>query len=103
LYDAELAMPLTVRLPPPIDQALADFCASHGLTKSQVVQQSLAEHLQRAAQPDARARAGKLENVSPAFAAFKRAGLIGSLHLGEVSATRDVVRARMASRLKKAR
>lgn len=103
MYDIELAMTLTVRLSPPIDQALADFCASHGLTKSQVVQQSLAEHLQRSAKADSKAQGGKPKSVSPAFAAFKRAGLIGSLHLGEVSATRDVVRARIASRLKKAR
>lgn len=96
-------MTLTVRLSPPIDQALADFCAAHGLTKTQVVQQSLAEHLQRSARADAGARGAMPGKVSPAFAAFKRAGLIGSLHLGQPSATRDVVRARIASRLKKGR
>src|SRR5689334_15769518 len=42
-------MTLTVRLPEPLDHALEDYCAAHGLSKSQVVQESLADYLVRRA------------------------------------------------------
>ncbi len=40
---------LSVRLPEPLEQALAAHCAATNLTKSAVVQQALEEHLKRAA------------------------------------------------------
>ena len=93
-------MTLTVRLPQPLDAHLDAYCAAHGLTKSHVVQESLAIYL---AQAQAEAPGRKMPAaVSPAYAAFKRAGLVGSQHLGQASATRDVVRERMAARLKRA-
>ena len=36
---------LSVRLPEPIERDLTQFCASRNLTKSQVVQEALAEYL----------------------------------------------------------
>jgi hypothetical protein len=91
-------MTLTVRLPEPLDRALEDFCAAHGLTKSHVVQQSLADYLVRQGDGPT-APAGKT-GVSANYAAFKRAGLIGCVRLGGASATKGVVRERMAARLK---
>lgn len=35
---------LSVRLPPPLEQELATWCARQGVTKSQVVQEALADY-----------------------------------------------------------
>jgi hypothetical protein len=93
-----VAMTLTVRLPEPLDHALEDYCAAHGLTKSHVVQESLARYL--VGQGDASAASAGKAGVSANYAAFKRAGLIGCVRLGGASATKDVVRERVAARLK---
>jgi hypothetical protein len=98
LYDRRPAMPLTVRLSEPLERALEAYCAEHGLTRTEVVQESLTEHLGRAARATGDGLAGR--SVSRSYAAFKRAGLVGALRLGSESATKDVVRARIASRLK---
>jgi len=37
-------MPISVRLPPRVEQELADYCASHKVTKSEAVKRAL-EHL----------------------------------------------------------
>lgn len=87
-------MTLTVRLSKPLEEALRAYCADRGLTKSHVVQEYLASYLLDARQPPPPSQA------SPAYTAFKRAGLVGSVRLGSASATRDVVRERMAARLK---
>lgn len=92
-------MTLTVRLSPPLEEALDTYCAEHGLTKSQVVQESLATYLIQS--KAARATGPAKEAVSANFAAFQRAGLVGSVRLGPASATRDAVRERMAARLRR--
>jgi len=94
-------MTLTVRLPSPLDQALDDYCATHGLTKSHVVQQCLAAYLVQASRQPAGGAAAPA--VSANFAAFKRAGLIGSVRLDGRSATKEVVRDRVAARLQRKR
>lgn len=92
-------MPLTVRLSEPLERALDAYCAEHGRTKSEVVQESLSAHLSRAAA--SAAGSGKAPQVSRNYLAFKRAGLVGALHLGEQSATKEVVRARVLESLKR--
>ncbi len=91
-------MTLTVRLPKPLEDKLQAYCADAQLTKSQVVQECLASYLvqQRVKAPALRAE------VSPAYAAFRRAGLVGAVDLGAASATRDVVRQRMDQKLRRA-
>ena len=42
-------MTLTVRLPPRVEEELARYCVSRGLTKSQVVKEALERLLARAA------------------------------------------------------
>lgn len=37
-------MPISVRLPPRVEQKLADYCVSHNVTKSEAVKRAL-EHL----------------------------------------------------------
>ncbi|MEO7393153.1 MAG: ribbon-helix-helix domain-containing protein [Ramlibacter sp.] len=94
-------MTLTVRLPQTLEQALGEYSASNGLTKSHVVQEALADYL---------ARTGKQKQVAPEngvsanYAAFKRLGLIGCVRgmTGE-SATKDVVRKRAIERLTRQR
>ena len=90
-------MTLTVRLPEPLDRALENYCAAHGLTKSHVVQECLAQYLV----PKAKAAGDGNGSVSANYAAFKRAGLIGSVQIDAASATKDVVRKRAAARLQR--
>jgi hypothetical protein len=89
-------MTLTVRLIDPLEQALEDYSAAHGVTKSHVVQEALAEYLVRAKKDNA-ARRG---SVSPAYRALKKAGLIGCFRGEGVSATKEVVRKRVLESLK---
>ena len=90
-------MTLTVRLDKPLEQALDAYCAEQGVTKSQVVQECLATYLVNARGVGEAAA----DRVSPAYAAMKKAGLVGSVRLGSASATRDVVRERMAAKLRR--
>lgn len=43
-------MTISVRLPPRVEQKLADYCTSHKVTKSEAVKRALEEMLERAAQ-----------------------------------------------------
>ncbi len=38
-------MPLSVRLPPRVEQRLADYCASHGITRTDAVKRALEQML----------------------------------------------------------
>jgi hypothetical protein len=93
-------MTLTVRLPQPLESALENYCAAHGLTKSEVVQECLAEYLVR----EKRQAQDSPAEVSANYAALKRAGLIGCVSgAGGASATKEVVRQRALERLTRAR
>lgn len=50
-------MPISVRLPPRVEQQLADYCASHKVTKSEAVKRAL---LQMLAQSSGKAGAFEL-------------------------------------------
>ncbi len=100
-------MTLTVRLATALESALELHCAERGVTKSLVVQESLAQYLLGAKAKRAGDRAeGHVEpseNVSDNYKAFVAAGLIGTGELGGVSATNAVVRERIAQHLRRKR
>jgi hypothetical protein len=90
-------MTLTVRLDPPLEAALERYCTSAGVTKTLVVQESLARYLvtmQAAAKGPADAEAAAPAPVSANFRAFQEAGLIGAMAL-DLSADKAGVRARI--------
>ncbi len=95
-------MTLTVRLDTTLESALDSYCAERGVTKSLVVQESLAAYLLDAASAKAKAKANSAAigrgraaaPVSANYKAFADAGLIGAGELGGVSATNKVVRER---------
>ena len=91
-------MTLTVRLDHTLESALERYCAATGVTKSLVVQQSLAAYL-LASQPQAGkpagAQAGRKAQGSANYRAFEDAGLIGAVALGH-GADKAGVRARIA-------
>ncbi len=94
-------MTLTVRLPQPLEQALDEYSASNGLTKSHVVQEALAVYLAGTRKQKQLAPEG---GVSANYAAFKRLGLIGCVSgMGGESATKEVVRKRALERLTRPR
>ena len=94
-------MTLTVRLTHTLEQALDEFSAANGLTKSHVVQEALAGYLARHSEQKAPAGEGP---ISANYAAFKRLGLIGAVSgMDNASATKEVVRARAVARLKRPR
>lgn len=88
-------MTLTVRLDPLLASALHRYCDEHGLTKSLVVQESLAAYL-LAGKPAA--AAGAVAPRSANYRAWDEAGLLGAVAGDGVSATKAVVRARVAQR-----
>jgi hypothetical protein len=45
LYYIDAAMTLTVRLPDRVEQDLAEYCVTHGVTKSEAVKRALEELL----------------------------------------------------------
>ncbi|MBI5278615.1 MAG: hypothetical protein HY854_19435 [Burkholderiales bacterium] len=90
-------MTLTVRLPQNLEHALEEYSATHGLTKSHVVQEALADYLVRTKKDGKSARKG---GVSANYAAFKRLGLIGCVSGDGVSATKDVVHKRIVEHLR---
>ena len=94
-------MTLTVRLDTAIESALDRYCAERGVTKSLVVQESLAAYLLDAASAKANAAAAgrgrAAAPVSANYKAFADAGLIGCIAIGQV-ADKAGVRARMAER-----
>ena len=89
-------MTLTVRLDAATESALERYCLERGVTKSLVVQESLAVYLvtrdpgHRAAGPGRAA-----QTTSENYKAFEGAGLIGAGELGSVSATKSAVRKRV--------
>ena len=93
-------MTLTVRLPPTLEQALDEFSASQGLTKSHVVQEALADYLARGKQ---RGKSVAPREVSENYRALKKAGLIGCVRGDGISATKEVVRQKVLEALKKRR
>ena len=93
-------MTLTVRLDAAIESALERHCAERGVTKSLVVQESLAEYLladktRRADDAVTRAKVG--QPLSANYKAFAEAGLIGGVALGK-GVDKAAVRARIAER-----
>lgn len=90
-------MTLTVRLPPPLDAELQAYCDAHGLTKSHVVQESLAGYLGR---DKRRVKPDSGRETSENYRALKKAGLIGCVRGDGVSATKEVVRQRVLDQLK---
>ncbi|MFN0302812.1 MAG: hypothetical protein ACKVQU_20950 [Burkholderiales bacterium] len=94
-------MTLTVRLDSAIESALERHCAERGVTKSAVVQESLAALLWGGALPGKSARGERA--ASPVFEAFRRAGLVGAGELGVGSADKHVVRARAMQRIRRSR
>lgn len=92
-------MTLTVRLDTAIESALDRYCSERGVTRSLVVQESLAAYLLGEVSSRANAAAGIRAITDPAtsatFKAFADAGLIGAVALG-AGADKQAVRARMA-------
>jgi predicted transcriptional regulator len=80
-------MPLTVRLDPSLDAALATYCEAHGVSKSLVVQESLARYLVQQVDKAGSAGQGRAAKggaaapapVSSNLRAFEAAGLVGSI------------------------
>lgn len=92
-------MTLTVRLDETLESALERYCAEAGVTKSLVVQQSLAAYLLASQPPaDKPARAGAKSLISANYRAFDEAGLIGAVALGDGRADKAGVRSRIAQR-----
>ena len=89
-------MTLTVRLPQPLEDALGEYAASQGLSKSHVVQEALANYLAKTGKDKAPSPEGA---VSETYAAFKKLGLIGCVPGEAASATKDVVRERIVRQL----
>jgi hypothetical protein len=91
-------MTLTVRLDDSLESALERHCAARGVTKSRVVQESLAAYLLSGALHPGKAApgpAGREAQVSANYQAFAEAGLIGAVALG-LGADKAAVRARVA-------
>jgi predicted transcriptional regulator len=92
-------MTLTVRLDETLESALERYCAEAGVTKSRVVQQSLAAYLLAGNTPASKAAGVRVHGEAQASAnyrAFEKAGLIGAVALGVGSADKAGVRARVA-------
>ena len=92
-------MPLTGRLGPALDAALERYCSEHAVTKSLVVQESLATYLVHAplqGGASAPARGGRASPApSAAYLAFERVGIIGAGAVGGSSADKAAVRKRV--------
>ena len=95
----ELPVTLTVRLDNAVESALERHCAERGVTKSAVVQKSLAAYLWG---DGAQNKAADGEHASSAvFEAFRQAGLVGAGELGGASADKKAVRARAMQRIRR--
>ena len=93
-------MTLTVRLDPALESALDRHCADRGVSKSLVVQESLAAYLLEQAPTTAPAGKSKPRTFSASFRAFADAGLLASVASGG-GADKAAVRKRVAERLKR--
>jgi hypothetical protein len=100
------AMTLTVRLDNTLESALERYCTERGVTKSLVVQESLASYLvvrqAELASVSGDASAKPLTKVSANYRAFAEAGFIGAGELGGGSADKAAVRARAMQRIRRA-
>jgi hypothetical protein len=94
-------MTLTVRLDNAIESALERHCAERRVTKSAVVQRSLATYLMGDAEQQAMPK--QVRGVSPIFTAFDKAGLVGTGALRGESADKNAVRARAIQRILRGR
>ena len=98
-------MTLTVRLDSAVESALERYCTDRGVTKSLVVQESLAVYLlAKQAAPAtelAQARAKPAVQVSANYKAFADLGFIGGGELGGGSADKAAVRARAMQRIRR--
>jgi hypothetical protein len=97
-------MTLTVRLDHTLESALERYCTDRGVTKSLVVQESLAVYL--LAQKPQPSESSATERSVPAnpsanYRAFAEAGLIGTGELGGSSADKATVRARAIQRIRR--
>jgi len=94
-------MTLTVRLDAATESALDRYCAERGVTKSLVVQESLAVYLlaDRMGGGDAAAKAPSKAMPSANYRAFAEAGFIGAGKLGGGSADKAAVRAMALKRI----
>lgn len=90
-------MTLTVRLNGTIEYALEQYCSEHGVTKTMVVQQSLAEYLSRTTNEPSPAR-DQAKPVNPLFQKLLESGFIGAGELNDVPADKHAVRARVKRR-----
>jgi hypothetical protein len=94
-------MTLTVRLGDTLQSALERYCAEHGVSKSLVVQESLAVYLVsagRRSRPVAAQGADARAPTSANYHALAEAGLIGGVALGH-GADKAAVRAKAAERI----
>lgn len=67
---------LSVRLPEPLQERLAAYCARTGSTKSAVLQQAVRDFLERRGPA---APASRPARVGKSYEAFRRAGLVGAI------------------------
>jgi predicted transcriptional regulator len=98
-------MPITVRLEPTLEDALDRYCAAEGVTRSLVVQESLARYLAPSANA-ADAAPTAPDAVSRNLKAFQQAGLIGCIQRADGDAPRGpadkaAVRAAARARLQR--
>ncbi|MES2228006.1 MAG: hypothetical protein V4540_09565 [Pseudomonadota bacterium] len=96
-------MTLTVRLDAATQSALDRCCAERGVTKSLVVQESLALYLlaDRMGEVGASAEASSKAPASANYRAFADAGFIGAGELGGGSADKAAVRALAMQRIRR--
>ena len=90
-------MTLTVRLDNALESALARHCEQRGVTKSLVVQESLAAYLLAAAPTGPLVTAQPPAAYSANFRALTDSGLVGAVALGQ-GADKAAVRARVQGR-----
>ena len=96
-------MTLTVRLDAATESALDRYCAERGVTKSRVVQESLAVYLLADRMGEV-CDAGKVPSKatpSANYRAFADAGFIGAGKLGGGSADKAAVRAMAMKRIRR--
>ncbi len=92
-------MTLTVRLDDTLEAALERHCAATGVTKSLVVQESLARYLLGDQALGVGRRRSQAQAPSATYKAFADAGFVGAGQLGGGSADKAAVRALVAKRI----
>ncbi|MBS0449062.1 MAG: hypothetical protein JSR59_24325 [Proteobacteria bacterium] len=92
---------MTVRLDVALASALERYCVDRGVTKSLVVQESLAVYLSNPAAAGRDVPGRQPAAVSPLFKTFEAAGLVGTGLGGGTSADKSAVRARAVQRIRR--